>query len=213
MEEKNSGLETLNEIKSLMEHSSRFISLSGWSGVLGGVCAIAGGFVAKCMVESSGWSVQAIQQYGAKGISDMLKLKLLLLAAATFLAAFALAFVVTCLRGKRQNVPLWGLAAKRMLVSGVVPMLVGMVVVLRVLHYNQLWLVVPLSLLFYGLALINAGKYTVSNIRQMGYAFLALGCINLWLPAYGLYFWMLGFGLLHVAYGVYMWYKFERKRL
>jgi uncharacterized membrane protein HdeD (DUF308 family) len=74
-------------------------------------------------------------------------------------------------------------------------------------------LVAPGCLIFYGLGLINASKYTLDEIRYLGYLQIILGIINLWFVGYGLYFWAMGFGAMHILYGVYMWMKYERKRV
>jgi len=71
-------------------------------------------------------------------------------------------------------------------------------------------MVTPSCLIFYGLALINGSKYTVSEVRYLGYLELVLGIVNLWATRYGLYFWAAGFGVLHILYGIVMWNKYER---
>ena len=68
------------------------------------------------------------------------------------------------------------------------------------------------SLIVYGLALINGSKYTLGEIRYLGYAELITGIISLWLPEYGLYFWAFGFGLLHIIYGFTMWWKYDYRK-
>jgi len=92
-----------------------------------------------------------------------------------------------------------------------IPLLVGAVFLFRLLQFQAYELIAPGCLLFYGLALINASKYTLAEIRYLGYAQLLLGMINLWYVGYGLYFWAAGFGVLHIVYGVYMWWKYESK--
>jgi len=64
--------------------------------------------------------------------------------------------------------------------------------------------VAPLTLIFYGLALVNASKYTLSEIRSFGIAEIVLGLIAMAFIGYGLLFWAIGFGLLHIIYGIIM---------
>ena len=78
------------------------------------------------------------------------------------------------------------------------------------MYNGEFELVAPGCLIFYGLALVNGSKYTLGEIRYLGYGMLALGIMNLFYVAYGLYFWAMGFGILHIAYGITMWMKYER---
>ncbi len=91
-----------------------------------------------------------------------------------------------------------------------VPMVVGGIVVLRMLDLKYYLLIAPCCLLFYGLALVNGSKYTLGEVRYLGYCEIILGVFNLWIPGYGLIFWATGFGLLHIIYGTMMWWKYER---
>ena len=68
-------------------------------------------------------------------------------------------------------------------------------------------------LIFYGLALINSSKYTFFEIRYLGIAEIVLGLIASVFVSSGLILWAAGFGLLHIIYGIIMYYKYERKPL
>ena len=76
--------------------------------------------------------------------------------------------------------------------------------------YKIFGLVAPTTLLFYGLALYNAGKYTLDEIRYLGVSEIILGLLGCIFIGYGLMFWALGFGVLHIVYGFMMWWKYER---
>ena len=97
------------------------------------------------------------------------------------------------------------------MIAVIVPMLAGGLLIWRMMDYGTYGLIAPACLLFYGLGLINASKFTFTEIRYLGYGQLILGAINLWLPGYGLYFWAIGFGLLHIIYGFIMWWRNERQ--
>jgi hypothetical protein len=71
-------------------------------------------------------------------------------------------------------------------------------------------LIAPGCLIFYGLALVNASKYTLKEVRYLGYGQMILGIINLWFIGYGIFFWAIGFGVLHILYGTMMWWKYEK---
>ncbi len=203
MEDKN--LQALKEIQSIMAKSSRFISLSGLSGIAAGICAMMGAFVAN----------QSITKYFSDYSSydhtpKELRNELIIIGLLVFIAALITAFLFTLRKSKKDNTPIWGQTSLRLLWNTLLPMGIGAALILKLILENNYALVAPACLLFYGLGLINGSKYTLSEIKYLGYCQLGLGLLNLWLPQYGLYFWTLGFGVLHIIYGVVMWSKYER---
>ena len=211
MNEQNQQIEsTLHDIKNIMERSSRFISLSGWSGVAAGVCAIIGAWYTSTKIEC--WK-KGDCQFGRLIGEDGLHFQstLLRIALVTFVAALVLAFLFTYMRSRKTGVPIWGHTSRRLTINVAIPMLVGGCFIYRMMDLGFFALVAPACLLFYGLALVNASKYTLGEIRYLGYGQLVLGVLNLWYLGYGLYFWAAGFGVLHIVYGLLMWYKYEHK--
>lgn len=209
----------------MMEKSSRFISLSGWSGVAAGLCALGGAWVAKGYIYTTERGVAVVgsnntanytdvarNHNGTLAVINMLMYdKLFLLAVFTFAAAFISAFIFTYIKSKKQGIPLLGKTSIRLMFSVAIPMIVGGLFVLRLIELGFVGLIAPASLLFYGLALLNASKYTFPEIRWLGMFQLLLGIINCWHLGYGLYFWAIGFGVLHIFYGIVMWWKYERE--
>ena len=203
----NQHLDSIEDIKKLMHKSSRFISLSGLSGVAAGACALIAAWVAYGKIEAFRDGSSAYE-----GGSYMeLERSLLWIAGITFLAAFVLAFVFTYLRSRKTGVPVWGYTARRVMINVAVPMLVGGLLIWRMMDMDVYGLVAPACLLFYGMGLINASKYTFPEIRYLGYGQLVLGVLNLWMIGQGLLMWAIGFGVLHIVYGIWMWNKYERK--
>ena len=208
-------LDALTDIKQMMERSSRFISLSGLSGVAAGVCALVGAYFAYGII-----SPNRIDDFAkSKGISepsapvtlvDFMGSKLFVIAMVTFIAAFVLAFAFTWLRSHKNNVPVWGAAARRLMVNVSIPMIAGGIYILKLIESGIYGLIAPGCLLFYGLALLNASKYTLGEIKYLAYIQIVLGIISCWFIGYGLYFWAAGFGLMHIIYGTVMWYRYER---
>jgi len=80
----------------------------------------------------------------------------------------------------------------------------------RLIEAGAVGFIAPGCLIFYGLALVNGSKYTLGEVKWLGYGQILLGIINLWWVGNGLYFWALGFGVLHIVYGTLMWWKYER---
>jgi hypothetical protein len=208
------SLEALQDIKRMMERSSRFISLSGWSGVSAGLCALAGAWYAQGkMVDyrSQGGEVfNRLPGDVSNGSVKELRSELLMIAALVLLAAVITAFLFTYLRSKRAGVPVWGISAQRLMWNTLIPLGTGGFFILRLLQEGYFSLIGPSCLLFYGLALINGSKYTLGEVRYLGYGQLLLGLVSLWMPGYALYFWAAGFGVLHIVYGILMWWKYER---
>jgi len=203
--------EIVRDIRQMMERSSRFISLSGLSGIAAGICALAGAYLV--------WRKTGCWNLGdclfSRLITDGAGLEsyLYMVAAGTFAAAFSLAFLFTWWRSKKSNVPLWGPVAKRLMWNVAVPLVAGAFFLYAMIGLKQYELVAPGCLVFYGLALVNASKYTLSEIRYLGYSEIILGLINCWCIGYGLQFWAIGFGVLHIVYGAIMWWKYERNPL
>lgn len=211
-------IDSIKDIKQMMERSSRFISLSGWSGIAAGVCALVAAWFAYPVVEASGGpsgirtSIYSNEHadYGLFDLKAFMGSKLFFIAAITFAAAFFLAFLFTWLRSKKSGIPVWGTASRRVMINVLGPMTAGGIFLLRMIQLGIYGLIAPGCLIFYGLALVNASKYTLGEVRWLGYANILLGLINCWYVGYGLYFWAAGFGVLHIVYGIIMWYKYER---
>ncbi|MBC7886612.1 MAG: hypothetical protein H7Z13_01890 [Ferruginibacter sp.] len=210
MSEQQQPLDDLQHIKRMMERSSRFISLSGFSGIAAGLCALAGAFVANkkihCWVKGDCTMEALIDMGGIVLLND-----LLWIATVTFISAFISAFFFTWLRSKKNNIPMWGSATIRLFWNTAIPLMAGAIFLIRMIQLGEYELVAPGCLIFYGLALVNASKYTLGEIRFLGYGQLTLGIMNLWSIGYGLWFWAMGFGILHIIYGIMMWYKYERQ--
>ncbi|OQP47549.1 hypothetical protein A4H97_06175 [Niastella yeongjuensis] len=220
MDSQHPPLETLQDIKRMMEQSSRFISLSGWSGISAGVCALLGATAAQLRIVSYLQALRGDHTYESyyRGDTNSLSASaaalyndLFLIAGITFIAAFISSFLFTRARSRRNGTSMWDRTVQRLAWNTVLPMMVGGFVILRLVESGFYGLVAPCCLIFYGLALVNASKYTLGEIRYLGYGQLILGIINLWTGGWGLYFWAAGFGILHIVYGAFMWWKYERQ--
>jgi hypothetical protein len=199
-------LDTLHDIKRMMERSSRFISLSGWSGIAAGICALIGAAAAHQRI---------VHYYHAEykivgGAIGELRYDLILIALLTFVAAFVLAMFFTFVKSKKEGVAIWGTAARRLMWNTSIPLIAGGFLIWRLIGISGYELVAPSCLIFYGLALVNGSKYTMGEVRWLGYGEIILGILSLWIHRHGIVFWALGFGVLHIIYGFAMWWKYER---
>ncbi|MDX6182296.1 hypothetical protein SGQ44_08490 [Flavobacterium sp. Fl-77] len=198
--------EDLSHIRSMMERSSRFISLSGLSGVFAGLSALIGGLYVYQLLESNGLDYLHDEHrlYSGNLVSE-----LFLIAFIVLVFAFAFGIFFTIRKSKKYNLPIWTTATKKMLFNLAIPLVVGGIFCLSLLYHQIYVLVAPATLIFYGLALINAEKYTFSDVKYLGFSELLLGCVSLFYLGYGLVFWILGFGVLHILYGLVMFKKYK----
>ena len=196
------SLETLQDIKRMMERSSRFISLSGLSGVSAGVFAIIGAFIAHIWIRD--YLADANERGGT------FETKMLGLAIAVLAAALLTSTWFTWRKARKSHLPIWDHASKKLAINMAIPLAAGGFFALGLLQHGGWNFIAPACLVFYGLALVNASKYTLTDIRYLGILEIILGCINMYFPHEGLYFWTTGFGLLHIIYGLIMWWKYER---
>lgn len=204
----------LAHIRSLMERSTRFISLSGLSGVFAGAVALVGAWVARGHLAQAGAPGLDVLTYGSARAAlrsgDALLWQMVIDGAVVLAIALAGAVYFTWRRSRRLGHALWAPGARKLLWNLLVPLLAGGIFSLVLLDQGLPGLVAPATLVFYGLALLNAAKYTLDEIHWLGLSELVLGLMALlWLGA-GLLFWALGFGVLHILYGGIMWMRHER---
>ncbi|MET0760350.1 MAG: hypothetical protein ABWZ56_08010, partial [Flavobacterium sp.] len=91
------------------------------------------------------------------------------------------------------------------------PLATGGIFALLLLRNGNYGLIAPVTLIFYGMACINASKYTFRDIRYLGITVTVLGLIATEFSGYALEFWALGFGVCHILYGSMMYFKYDRK--
>jgi len=203
-------LQEVKDIRRMMERSSRFISLSGLSGVAAGFFALVGAWIAHYFIFKGYYSEYRVRRHYDGESFAILKLQLMGLAAAVFAAAFLTAFYFTWRKSNKQGIPLWNHTSRRLFWNMIIPLVAGGLFILGMLQYDDWRFVSPACLIFYGLALVNASKYTFTDIRYLGYCEILVGLVNMQWIGLGLYFWAIGFGVLHIIYGVAMWWKYER---
>ena len=209
MEQEHPALHTLKDIKQMMERSSRFISLSGLSGVAAGICALTGAWFAQQVI--SGNKPES-HDYSSLTISNLIRYNLFTIALLTLGSAIITAFLFTYIKSKKNNIPIWSTTTKRLMWNFCLPLFAGGVFLLRMTELGYFGMIAPGCLFFYGIALVNASKYTLGEIRYLGYGQIALGLISCWFPELSLLFWTLGFGVLHIIYGAAMWWKYDLRR-
>ncbi len=200
MQEIDQHLKDISEIRSMMERSSKFLSLSGLSGVSAGIVALIGAAVAY-------WKTQ---QPEAANLSRELVHFLVADAALVLLIAVSLTVFFSIRLAKKKNLPFWNNTARYLLADLVIPLLAAGVVFTILYYQGAIAYLAPLSLVFYGLALLNASKYTFHAVRTLAVSLIVVGLLALQWLEWQLWFWAFGFGILHIAYGIFGYWKFEK---
>ena len=196
-------MQDLREIRSIMERSTKFLSLSGISGVLAGFYALAGAYIAFGIFDDQEAIVPGIPS--GEQVWDLLLIGLVVL-----ILAISTAVVLSVNKGKKKGQKVWNSAARRMLVNMMVPLIAGGLLTLVFLVKGLIMLMAPVTLIFYGIALYNASKFTYEDVKYLGFIQIALGLLGAYFTEYSLLFWAIGFGVVHIIYGIYVNYKYER---
>jgi hypothetical protein len=213
MENPNEQLEAIKDMRNLMERSSRFLSLSGLSGVAIGIFALVGlsalylkldlspfdkGFQEK-MIALDGDYTNPIFQF------------VLLDALAILVGSLLVGTWMSVNRSKKLNLPSWDPVARRLVINLMIPLVAGGLLCLIFIQKGELAYLAPITLLFYGLALVNASKHTVDEIRNLGIIEITLGLFAFWKIDFALLLWGICFGILHIIYGIFIHTKHQNK--
>jgi hypothetical protein len=201
-------LQDIEEIRSLMEKSSKFISLSGWAGIFAGVFALMGSYIALTYLDFNPQSLSVDTEnnpFQQKQIFSVVQLALLV-----FLLAISFALFFTHRRAKRKDELLWTPTAKRLVMNMAVPLFTGGILILLFISKGFIGFIAPFSLLFYGIALFTISKFTFDEVKILGLIEILLGLISVYKVSLGLLFWAIGFGVVHIIYGIYVYFKYEK---
>ena len=210
--ESNKYLDDITEIKNIMNRSSRFISLSGLSGVLAGIYALIGAYLAYLKLSVfSAIDPAVYARNNSAPLGTSLVLDLIIIAVFVVVAAMLTGAILSIRKAKKSKESIWNKTSQRLAINFFLPLLVGGIFCLALIQNGSSALVAPATLIFYGLACVNASKYTLGDVRYMGIGFIIIGLISTQFLGYGLYFWALGFGIFHIIYGAMMHFKYDRK--
>ncbi len=196
-------LNDISEIKDLMNRSSRFISLSGLSGIFAGIYALIGAAVAYWLVANSGREYLILDGQ----VFRLIMLDLFLIA---FMSVVTAIFLTTR-KARKNGENIWDASSRRLIINFLIPLVAGGVYILIILNQQKYGQTGALMLIFYGLALINASKYSIGHVRYLGITEIVLGLICAVFPGYGFWLWVLGFGIMHILYGSIMLVQEKKK--
>ncbi|MBK0380703.1 hypothetical protein [Mucilaginibacter segetis] len=203
MEDKDLYAE-IASIRSIMERSTKFISLSGLSGVMAGIYALIGAGLAYKLIYTGEPQVVYVRY------NDPLVVQLFLIACAVLVCSIGTGVWLTVRKAAKKGESVWNQSSQMLLKNGALPLLTGGCFVLLLLCRGYYGVISPGCLIFYGLALVAASRYTYGDVKWLGLCDIGLGLLATLLPGYGLLFWALGFGVLHILYGTIMHFKYDR---
>ena len=198
MEEKDIHAE-LSSIRDLMERSAKFISLSGLSGVMAGIYALIGAGI--------GYNILQSLDYKIRSITSIFELSAV--AFAVLILSIGTGFWLSYRKARKNGRPFWSTGSKRLLINMSIPLVSGGLFTFILIYHGHYGVVAPATLIFYGLALVAGSHYTYSGVKSLGIIEILLGLLAALVPGYGLLFWTIGFGVLHIIYGTVMHFKYD----
>ena len=162
---KDKALESVNEIKELMEKSSKFISVSGLAAILAGIYALAGAYIATQVITPETHLIVTLEFMA-------------IIALSVLAAAAVTAGILSYCKSQKTGQSFFSRLTYRALWNFSLPMLTGGIVCISILMHEYYDILASVMLLFYGLALVNASKFTYSSVAWLGYAFICLGAVD-----------------------------------
>ncbi|MBD2703398.1 hypothetical protein IC229_22330 [Spirosoma sp. BT702] len=204
MNEEQDYIRDIAQIRSIMERSSKFLSLAGWAGIMAGLYALTGAYVAYTVFEFNPDELI----YSSTQSANLPKV--ILVALFVLFLAISTAIFLSSNKAAKRGEKLWNALVKRLLINMAVPLITGGLLIIILIAKGFIGLMAPFALLFYGIALYNASQFTYEEIKSLGLIQIGLGLFSTYFVAYGLVCWALGFGVAHIAYGIYMHYWYER---
>jgi len=197
----------LASIRATMERSVKFMSLSGLSGILAGIFALAGAAYAYALIyypsSPFGFRLYIVEQ-------ETTVIKLVVTAALVLALSLATAFFLSHHKAKKLGVNVWNKPSKLLLINLLIPLIAGGLFTVILVSRGYYMIFSSTTLIFYGLALVSASQFTFKEVRYLGFTEIILGLVSATMPGFGLLFWAAGFGLLHIIYGSIMHYRYDR---
>ena len=199
-------LQDLSEIKNIMNRSTRFMSLSGLTGILAGIYALIGAYFAHNLLTIYiNTNKQRVYNMEMDFALEFIEIQLIGIALAVALVSVITAYILTKRKAKKEKQTIWNTTSKRLLFHFAIPLITGGIFSILTIYHGFYGFVAPATLIFYGLAIVNASNFTFSNVKYLGIAEIILGLLAMYSVGYGLCFWAVGFGVLHIIYGTIMY--------
>ncbi len=208
MKKEQDYIQDLAEIRSMMERSTKFLSLSGLAGVMAGVYALAGAGIAYYFFHFNPDHVVNNRIQSILFPSDLPKV--VFLAIIVLILAVGTAVFLSFKKANKKEEKVWNSTSRRLLINMAVPLVTGGILILILLSKQVIGLIAPLTLVFYGIALYNASKFTYDDVKFLGLIQIGLGLVSTYYIEYSLLIWAIGFGFVHIIYGIYLYFRYEQ---
>jgi hypothetical protein len=187
--------ENLRVIRQTMERSTKYSTLSGLSGVLIGLAAIAGVLATNWLTGDAPPGASVYRHPSA----------LALVWVSVLVMAVAIDFACNKRRAARVGKHVVSPLGAHIVLAALPAFLAGGVLTLFFYQHALLYYVWGVWMLSYGLAISAVGLFSVKPVLALGAAFVLAGAVTLLLPLpYHLYMMALTFGGFHIGYGVVM---------
>lgn len=208
MKKEQDYIRDISEIRSMMEKSTKFMSLSGWAGIMAGIYALSTAYIA---YYTYGFSTDGIFYEASTSGNLLVDLSgLIVLALIVLFVSLLTAFYFSWRTANVKGEKIWNTTSKRLLSEMAIPFFTGGILIFIFIFKELIGLIAPTMLLFYGLTLISASRFTIVEVRYLGFVQLGLGLISAYFVEFGVLMWSLGFGLGHIVYGIYMYFRYEK---
>ena len=175
------AVDDLRFIRETMARSASFTAVPGWGQVAMGSTALVAAWISSRQASSLAWFHTWIGEA--------------MIAAATALVAMQI-------KAQRTAVPLTSGPGRKFAFSFLPPVAVGALLT-PVLYRAGLAHALPGTwLLLYGAGVVTGGAFSVSIVPVMGASFMLAGVVALLVPAWGSACMAVGFGGLHILFGI-----------
>ena len=191
MSQEKEHLQAIQDIKTMMERSTRFSSISGKAGIVVGILAV-------------------IVFAGIKWFNVTSVASLFVVMVGTLILALSIGLYLSIAKAKKEGAAIFDTTAKRFLVQFFIPLIVGGILCLIFAYHGDYTYIPSIMLIFYGFALLHASKFSLDTIKNLGYLELIIGLLAAAFTTFGMWCWVIGFGLLHVIYGFIIYTKYEK---
>lgn len=207
MKSPQDAVDHLDHIRSIMERSTTFMSLTGLSGVMAGIFGLL-----TTAVIAYGLGTAFFDDTAKMHLANNAELRYMIVgvAAAALFVTLATAVTLTVRKARSKGLSVWDKVTQRFAVHLFLPLSAGGLFTIALALDGQLDFVCPAMLLFFGLSLLNASRFVQCDMFWLGTAEVALGLVASFVPTLGLILWGAGFGLATLIYGTLMYYKYER---
>lgn len=199
-------LAAIQEMRNMMDQATRFKLISGLSGMIAGVLSLLSLYIVYLSTGISPFEAEALERVW-RGSNPILISCIFI---ALLVACMGLGLYMARRNARQAGKNAWDGSAKRLVFSLLIPVLTGGVFSMLLIQLGLVSLFAPVTLLFYGMGLLSASKFTLEAVRTVGLIFIGLGLLATGILSYGLLIWALGFGLVHIVYGFIIYVKYER---